>query len=236
MVFSLSPHIMASHPICKKVPTTKLSADNASELELSSHRTVIAELTAAPSATPAAPSASSALVPAARPATADVAPAAPSSHLVPSSQAPSGRPQNSFIPNSDTESTPLTPTDAAAPSRCLAPPTRVPKRPRNPFILRSDSETDPEVVPDDHPAPNPKAKKVKKSVESTNEGITGLHADVSIISIDDVDDPRDERLNKTDPTADIREFFIAVPPGPGETKTRMKCNLCAYVSSFFLIY
>ena len=180
---------MASRPIRKKVPTTKLSADNAGELELSSHRTVIAELTAAPSATPAAPSASSALVPAARPATADVAPAAPSSHLVPSSQAPSGQPQNPFIPNSDTESTSLTPTDAAAPSCRLVPPTRVPKRPRNPFILRSDSETDPEVIPDDHPTPNPKAKKVKKSVEPANEGITGLHADVLIISIDDVDDP-----------------------------------------------
>ena len=90
MVFSLSPHIMASCPIRKKVPTTKLSADNAGELELLSHHTIIAELTAAPSATPAAPSASLALVPVARPATADVAPAAPSSHLVPSSQAPSG--------------------------------------------------------------------------------------------------------------------------------------------------
>ena len=77
---------------------------------------------------------------------------------------------------------------------------------------------------------------MKKSVEPANEGITGLHANVSIISIDDVDDPRDECLNKTGHPADIREFFIAVPPGPGETKTRMKCNLCAYISSFFLIY
>ena len=78
---------------------------------------------------------------------------------------------------------------------------------------------------------------MKKSVEPANEGgITGLHADVSIILIDDVDDPQDEHLNKTDPTADIREFFIAVPPGPGETKTCMKCNLCTYISSFFLIY
>lgn len=79
---------MSSRLVHKKLPTTKLSADNAGELELSSHRTVIAGLTATtPSATPQGPqqgvivgpsSASDPQSNLATSATADVAPATPS--------------------------------------------------------------------------------------------------------------------------------------------------------------
>jgi hypothetical protein len=67
----------------------------------------------------------------------------------------------------------------------------------------------------------PKMKKPK-----TTSG-QGLYADVSIISIDDVDDPQDELVNKTDPSADIREFFITLPLAPGQEKRRVRCKLCA---------
>ena len=92
-------------------------------------------------------------------------------------------------------------------------PTRVSaKRPRNPFILHSDTDTDPEIVLDEDPVPKPKAKKAKKARDQGASAASQLHGDASIITIDDIDDPRDEHLNKTDPTADIREFFVAVPP------------------------
>ncbi|KAH8977137.1 hypothetical protein EDB92DRAFT_1958745 [Lactarius akahatsu] len=74
-------------------------------------------------------------------------------------------------------------------------------------------------VPDDAPA----AKKLK----TTTSQAIGLQADISIISIDDVDDLEHERLNKTDPTADIKQFFSATPPVPGQEKGRMLCKLCA---------
>ncbi|KAH9048196.1 hypothetical protein EDB84DRAFT_330541 [Lactarius hengduanensis] len=36
-----------------------------------------------------------------------------------------------------------------------------------------------------------------------------------------------ESLNKTDPTADIKTFFRALPQVPGQAKKRMSCILCA---------
>jgi hypothetical protein len=144
-----------------------------------------------------------------------------------------------ILDSSDESSSPadVAPTARPAPApapRRLAPPTRVSaKRPRNPFILHSDTDTDPEIVLDEDPVPKPKAKKAKKASDQGAPAASQLHGDASIITIDDIDDPRDERLNKTDPTADIREFFVAVPPGPGETKSRMKCNLCACVPFYF---
>ncbi|KAH9006048.1 hypothetical protein EDB84DRAFT_1447613, partial [Lactarius hengduanensis] len=73
-------------------------------------------------------------------------------------------------------------------------------------------------VPDDAPA----AKKVK----TTSGQAIGLQADISIISIDDVDNLENERLNKSDPTADLKEFFSAMPPLPGQEKGRMLCKSC----------
>ena len=77
--------------------------------------------------------------------------------------------------------------------------------------------------PDGTPDTAPQAKKSKTSLTpvSREETLT------SIIDIDDIEDPRDERLNKSDPTADIKAFFTAVPHVSGQPKGRMKCNLCA---------
>src|SRR6266702_5057247 len=56
---------------------------------------------------------------------------------------------------------------------------------------------------------------------------SGRHSGVGITDIDDVADARDEFLNKTDPTADIKAFFKALPHVPGRPKSHMSCNLCA---------
>jgi hypothetical protein len=69
----------------------------------------------------------------------------------------------------------------------------------------------------------PKTKKLKKM---PGLQATALQAECSIISIDDVDDIKLDRLNKSDPTADIKEFFIPAPRIPGQDKGCMICRLC----------
>ena len=56
---------------------------------------------------------------------------------------------------------------------------------------------------------------------------SGRHSGVGITDIDDVADARDEFLNKTDPTVDIKAFFKTLPHVPGRPKSHMSCNLCA---------
>ncbi|KAH9038183.1 hypothetical protein EDB85DRAFT_2141936 [Lactarius pseudohatsudake] len=86
---------------------------------------------------------------------------------------------------------------------------------RNPPVIGDDGNTTGDVPesPDDALA----AKKLKTT---SGQGI-GLQADISIILIDDVDNLATERLNKTDPTADLKEFFSAMPHVPGQEKGRM---------------
>ena len=79
---------------------------------------------------------------------------------------------------------------------------------------------------DDSPINAPVSKKTKISPLSGQDDGHVL-ADSSIINIDDIDDPCDERLNKSNPTADIKYFFSIVSCEPGQKKRRMKCNLCA---------
>ncbi|KAH8982261.1 hypothetical protein EDB92DRAFT_1894562 [Lactarius akahatsu] len=71
------------------------------------------------------------------------------------------------------------------------------------------------------------SKKAKTQARPDTDTDTGMHSDVEVMDIDDVDDPHDETLNKTDPTADIKAFFTALPRVPGQAKQRMSCNLCA---------
>jgi hypothetical protein len=60
-----------------------------------------------------------------------------------------------------------------------------------------------------------------------------MHVDVHVIEIDSGNE--DEKKN-SDPTADIKEFFVDVPPrSPSDKKRRVQCVSCRYVlfSSFF---
>lgn len=97
------------------------------------------------------------------------------------------------------------------------------KRPRAPSELQTVLDDDGATT--DTPDDAPKTKKSKK----TPSQHVGLQNESSIISIDDTDDIQNERLNKIDATVDIKEFFIPLPPLPGQDKGCMQCMLCRYV-------
>lgn len=65
-----------------------------------------------------------------------------------------------------------------------------------------------------------------KRLKSIPTQAVALQNNILIISIDDVDNLQNERLNKTDPTADIKEFFIPLPLIPGQDKARVLCKPC----------
>jgi hypothetical protein len=102
----------------------------------------------------------------------------------------------------------------------FSPPSTLAKRPRaRPLVLTINDDAD---TTDQDDAPKP--KKLKKA--ANQPAVSGLQNEPSIIDIDDIDDTKNERLNKRDATADIKEFFIAIPPMPGQDKVRMSCKLC----------
>ncbi|KAH9162653.1 hypothetical protein EDB89DRAFT_1913142 [Lactarius sanguifluus] len=165
----------------KILPTAKLRAENAGNLELTSHRRAVAVASAGLASTPQ-----------------------------PSSPVP--EPFVSTTPT-DVNVEPSSPGPGPVPTQTST---------KRPGQLSSHSTLD----TDDNAGiavDVPKAKKLKKT---PGQLTTGLQTDVSIIEIDDVDDLQNERLNRTDPTADIKAFFTAVPHVLGQNKERMRCNLC----------
>jgi hypothetical protein len=73
------------------------------------------------------------------------------------------------------------------------------------------------------PAPKPKRMKMFTTSDPSDPG--DGDGGPSMIEIDE--DPRDERLNRSDPTADIKAFFTLAPHEAGQSKRHMKCNPCA---------
>ena len=130
---------------------------------------------------------------------------------------------NSAPPPAPASSSPRAPsTDFDVESSPDPPPTRTStKRPHAwPIFHNSHSLSANNDDASDSPDEAPIAKKSKPVAT------TGLQSDVSIIEIDDVEGIQDEQLNKTDATADIKEFFTPVPCLPGDDKERVKCDLC----------
>jgi hypothetical protein len=190
LIFYCFPPTMSSRPARKIVPTAKLTAENAGDLELTSHRSAIAATLAAP------------------------------------------QPQRTpFVPSSPV-SEPLQPTLATDTSPASSPdqvPVRTStstKRPRPRPLLPANSI---QTIPDDNIDSDgaDDAPKVKKAKATPHQVGSMLQTEASIIEINDGDDQQNERLNKIDPSADIKAFFTAVPHVPGQNKGRMKCNLCA---------
>jgi hypothetical protein len=175
---------MSTRPVRRIIPTSKLTADNAGDVELTSHRRAIA-------------SASAAL-------TAACPPSSPSS---PESSPPPTDIEEASS-RSQTRSSPKRPAQVVG--RTLS---------RGSVIVVSPTTSDNESEP------TPKSKK-QKTTPASREASSVLPGS-SIIDIDDIDDPHDERLNKSDPTADLKHFFSLAPRTPGQPKRRMKCNLCA---------
>ena len=182
---------MPTRPAHRIIPTSKLMADNAGDLELTFHRRAVASATAALTAI-----------------------SAPSSRLLPVSALP-----NSSLPQTDTE-------NASTPSWASLK--------RHPQATESSSSLNSVIIvspttPNNAPESGPKPKKMKTSaaLASSDQELSSTLLNVSIIDIDDIDDLHGERLNKSYPTADIKEFFSLAPQLPGQPKNCMKCNLCA---------
>jgi hypothetical protein len=195
---------MSFRPARKIFPTAKLTADNAGELELTSHRRAIASVTATSAA-------------------------ASSISLPPkdSSESSSLLPCPSLPPSSP----PPTDTDDATDSLQVQ---RLKKRPSQAISssLSTDSIIILSLMPSDH-APNSSpevtdtARTAKRAKVLPSQKPSPVLADSSIIDINDIDDPRDEQLNKSDATADIRFFFAPVTPEAGQkTVTHMRCKTC----------
>jgi hypothetical protein len=91
------------------------------------------------------------------------------------------------------------------------------------LVRKPSTSTSSEIVNVDEPAP--KKAKPLRPMDTLDD--LGMHTDVQVMDLDDASDPREETLNKTNAIADIQAFFTSVNPLPGETKSRMSCNLCA---------
>ena len=175
-----------SRPICKIFPTAKLTAENAGDVELTSHRRAIAAAAAAPQ--PQSP---------------------PSS--------PCSGPPNPVEP------TPAMAVVSVSPTSVPAHASTTTKRSRP--LLQAASFASIQTVPDD-PTDSDDTPKAKKSKATSHQVGSALETDVSIIEIDG-DDQQVERLNKINPTADIKAFFTEIPRVLGQNKVRMKCKPCA---------
>ena len=192
---------MPTCPARKIFPSAKLAADNAGELELTTHCRAVASASAAALTAPL-PNSSSPLPASLPPLPASLPP-------LPASSPP---------PHTDTDDA----ADLVQVRGSLKQPSQV---------LQSSLSLDSVIVlspttSDNAPEAAPTAKKTKTLPPSEQAPLLVL-TDSSIIDIDDIDDPRDEWLNKNDPTADIKYFFSPVPRIPGQNKRRMKCNVCA---------
>jgi len=77
----------------------------------------------------------------------------------------------------------------------------------------------------DSPDDNVNHKKTKKSHDSSSDNVD-IHSNVKIMDIDDIEDPQ-ESLNKSNPMADLKNFFSNMPRLLDQTKQCVRCNLCA---------
>ncbi|KAH9017915.1 hypothetical protein EDB84DRAFT_1566647 [Lactarius hengduanensis] len=175
---------MSTRPVRKIFPTAKLTADNAGELELASHRRAIA---------------ASASVPFAAPQPKPPATSSPLPESSPESPPPLTDVEDDFSPAAD-----LSQTRSSS------------KRPSQDVIKSLHSHdsiiTVSSTAFDDAPDT---ARKFKKSKIAVSSGAQDAHSDVSVINIDDIGDPEDERLNRSEPTADIKHFFTILACLPG---------------------
>ena len=192
---------MPPRPTRRIIPTSKLTADNAGDLELTFHRRVVASATAALTA--------------------------PSSN--PSSVSP--LPDSSPPPQTDTDDVELVATDSCH-TRSSS------KRPSQSIADTPSVESIVIISPttSDDPSHAPKPKKTKTSMASGDNDLSHTLSGTSIIEIDDIDHPLDERLNKTNPTADIKEFFFTCPTSAWSTQEahevqplRVSCSLIFFI-------
>ena len=192
---------MSSRPYRTIYPSAKLTAENAGQLELSTHRRAVASASAL-----AAPTRGETTV----------ATSGPPGSTPPITSSPLPLPD--LQPQVDKTLAPrYRPSDSAPQSSG--------KRLAN--NTSSARASTPAASVDDINDGMPTTKKAKTVRPSDTLDSLGMHSDVQVMDIDDVSDLRKESLNKSDPTADIKFFFTLVPSPPGQAKVRVRCNLCA---------
>jgi len=106
----------------------------------------------------------------------------------------------------------------------LSPPSQIttkwPRPQPNTGYSESSSTNDADTT--DVPLQTPSVPALKKAKTTIDANPAETNVSITEIS-DESDDDRSEieHLNKTDPTADIKTFFTAVPSVPGQNKQRM---------------
>ena len=127
-----------------------------------------------------------------------------------------------------------TPDSASSLSPDPSPRTLAKRAPAPALVSGESSEIDNDTNTTDVQENSHKAKKLKTTLAPGQSAMRPQN-DLLIIEINDTDDLRTEQLNKTDASADIKEFFSPVPHVPGQEKVRMLCKLCEYMGYFFLL-
>jgi hypothetical protein len=194
---------MTFRPAWKIFPSAKLAADNAGELELTTHCRAVA-------------SAAAALTISELPRDSSPLPHYPS------------LPPSSSPPLTDTDDATLGATTNSlqvqqhqkrpfqAISNSPPPISRMPSSDsRHSAIILSPTTSDADTAPT--------AKRVKAPVASPSRAAL---TENSIIKIDDIDDPRDKQLNRSNAIADIAFFFELIPVANDQEKHRARCTTC----------
>ena len=160
----------------------KLTANNAGDLELSTHRRAVTTASAA------------------------LAGPLPSSSSEPSPSPLRALPESSPPPQTNTDDALSVATDSFQMGRSSKQPSQaIASSPSVDSIIIVSPTTS-----DDLSCAH-KVKKKKTSAASGDQELSRGLSSVSIIDIDDIDNPLDKRLNKSNPTADNKEFFFAGP-------------------------
>jgi hypothetical protein len=194
---------MTFRPAQKIFSSAKLAADNAGELELTTHRRAVA-------------SAAAALTISEPPRDSSPLPRYPS--LPPSSSPPPtdtddaalGATTNSLQVRQH-QKRPFQAISNSPPpiSRTLS------SDSRHGAIILSPTTSDADTAPT--------AKRVKAPAASPSRAAL---TENSIIEIDDIDDPRDEQLNRSNAIADIAFFFELIPAANDQEKHHARCTTC----------
>jgi hypothetical protein len=92
------------------------------------------------------------------------------------------------------------------------------KLPHTQLILTIDDDADTTDIQE----LTPKLKKSKKT--ATQAAAPALQTKALIIKINDNDNLKNKWLNKSNPTADIKEFFVPIPCVLGQDKAHMLCK------------
>ena len=183
---------MSSCPTHTIYPSAKLTAENAGQLELSTHCRAVAS-----ASTLAAPTRGETTVAMSGP--------------------PGSTPSITSLPSPLPDLQPRV--DKTLAPRCrpsdLAPQSSGKHLANNTSSARVSTPT---MSVDDIDDGMPTTKKAKTVWPSDTLDSLGMHSDVQVMDIDNVSDPRKESLNKSDPTADIKFFFTLVPSPPGQAK------------------